>query len=70
MTKQEKAKQAFSYMKKIALVINSFAFIIIALSGTNYSDGHFLLYAIILGWGLCITSALERIIELLERRTS
>lgn len=67
MTKQTKTKQAFNYMKKLAIGINSLAFIIIALSGTTYSEGHFLLYAIILGWGLCIISALERIIELLEK---
>ncbi|GIU44927.1 hypothetical protein TUM3794_34050 [Shewanella colwelliana] len=67
MTKQTKTKQAFNYMKKLAIGINSFALIIIALSGTTYSEGHFLLYAIILGWGLFIISALERIIELLEK---
>lgn len=68
MTEQTKTKLAFNYMKKLAICINSFAFIIIALSGSTYSDGHFLLYAIILGWGLCIISALERIIEILESK--
>lgn len=68
MTKSTKTKQVFDYTKRFAISVNCLAIILIAVSGTTYNDGHFLLYAIILGWGIFIIAALERIIEVLDNK--